>query len=80
MLNHTAGVSLQTAHCAADVSVYLDNFLHGGRLKEGRGNALFDAEDNTVRCRHLNKELDHTLAALGREKYAYCGGAKLDGF
>jgi hypothetical protein len=27
MLNHTAGVGLQPGHGAADVGVYLDNFL-----------------------------------------------------
>lgn len=51
VLDHTSCVSLETAHCAADVSVDLDDFLDGGGFEEGGGYALFDAEDYAfARC------------------------------
>lgn len=48
VLDHGAGVGLQAGHGAADVTVDLDNFLDGGRLQQGRGYALFNAEDDAL--------------------------------
>jgi hypothetical protein len=43
MLDHAAGVGLQTAHGAPDVSIYLNNLFDRAGFEEGGGDALFDA-------------------------------------
>lgn len=47
VFDHAAGVGLETGHGAADVAVDFDDFFDGGGFEEGRGDALFDAEDYT---------------------------------
>ena len=49
VLDHGAGVGLETGHGATDVAVDLDNLLNRRRLEEGRGYALLDAEDYALR-------------------------------
>ena len=39
---------METGHGASDVAVDLDNFLDGGGLEEGGGDALLDAEDDAA--------------------------------
>lgn len=48
VLDHGAGVGLETAHGAADVAVDLDDLLDGGGFEEGGGDALLDAEDDAL--------------------------------
>ena len=48
VLDHGAGVGLETGHGASDVAVDLDNFLYGRGLEEGGGDALLDAEDDAA--------------------------------
>lgn len=53
VLNHAAGIGLQTRHGTANVAVDFDNLLHGGGLEEGRGYALLYAEDYAFACCYL---------------------------
>ena len=53
VLNHAAGIGLQTRHGTANVAVDFDNLLHGGGLEEGRGYALLYAEDYAFACCNL---------------------------
>jgi hypothetical protein len=53
VLDHAAGIGLQTRHGAANVAVDLDNLLYGARLKEGGGDALLYAEDYAFACCYL---------------------------
>lgn len=43
VLHHATRIGLQTTHCAANVSVNLDNLLDRGGLKEGRRHSLLNA-------------------------------------
>ena len=53
VFDHASCVGLQARHGAADVAVDFDNLLDGARLEEGRGYALFYAEDYAFACRYL---------------------------
>jgi hypothetical protein len=54
VLDHGAGIGLETGHGTANVAVDLDNLLDGGSLEEGRGNALLDTEDDTLGGGHAD--------------------------
>ena len=49
VLDHGPRIGLQPAHRAPDVSVDLQDLLHGRGFEEGGGYALFDAEDHAFR-------------------------------
>ncbi len=53
VLHHAPRVRLQARHGASDVSVDLDDFFDGRGFEEGRGYALFDAQDDAVVCGDL---------------------------
>jgi len=48
VLDHAASVGLEARHGAANVGVYLDDLFDGGGFEEGRGYALFDAEEDAM--------------------------------
>ena len=54
VLDHRARVRLQSRHGAADVSVDFDNLFYRRGFEEGRGYALFDAEDHAFVCGDLS--------------------------
>lgn len=49
VLDHGAGISLESGHGAANVAVDLDNLLDRRGLEECRGDTLLDTENNTLR-------------------------------
>jgi hypothetical protein len=53
VLDHTAGVGLQAAHRAADMTVYFDYLFDTRGFEEGGGDTLFNAEDYAFCCRDL---------------------------
>jgi hypothetical protein len=53
VLDHAAGIGLQTGHGTADVAVDFDNLLHRAGFEERRGHALFYAEDYAFACCYL---------------------------
>lgn len=80
VLDHGAGIGLQTGHGAADMAVNLDNLLDRGRLEEGGGDALLDAEDDTLRGGDANgrgAELDGLEGVFDLEETAF-GGEGVD--
>jgi hypothetical protein len=54
VLNHAAGIGLQTRHGTSDVAVDFDNLLYRARLEERRGDALLYAEDYAFACCYLD--------------------------
>jgi hypothetical protein len=81
VLDHAAGIGLQSAHGASDVAVDLDNLFHGRGLEERARDALLDAEDDAGGCGDLDRSGEKGCLLVGRARaYAYCGGAKLDSF
>lgn len=80
VLDHAAGVGLETTHGAADVAVDLDNFLDGGGLEQGRGHTLLDTQNHTlVGCDAdgSGAELDGFEGVLDLEEAAF-GGEGVD--
>lgn len=59
MFDQVTSIGLQTGHGAANMLVNLDDLFNGGRLEEGRGDTLLDAEDYTFRCRYLIMRSEH---------------------
>ena len=50
VVNHGTGIGGEAGHGAAEVAVYLHDFLDGGRLEERGLDALLDAEDDAFGC------------------------------
>lgn len=55
MLDHGPGIGLQTGHGATDMTIDLDDLLDGRGLKQRGGDALLDAEDDTIVGRYLRR-------------------------
>lgn len=76
VLHHAPRIRLKAAHGAPDMPVYLDDLLDGGSLKQGRGHALLDTQDNALIRRDADgraAELDGLEGVLDLEKTAFRG-------
>ena len=66
VLDHAPGVGLQARHGAANVAVNFDNLFDGAGFEEGRGNALFYAEDYAFACGYLYMVCENVFAEIVR--------------
>ena len=74
VLDHGSGVRLQTGHRAADVGVYLNDFLDARGHQEWGGDALLDAEEDAVRGGHADggaAEFDRFEGVFDLEEAAF---------
>jgi len=76
VFDHRPGVGLQPGHGAANVPVDFDDLLDRGGFQEGRGYALFHAEDDTFRGGDADRsraEFDRFEGVFDLEEAAFGG-------